>query len=166
MTLLRAQLLVLAALLSAFGQGRPKAEGPDPLCGYFQAVLREAPTNFVGLRGKPMEGYSIPLWQGKLKAPGSTSCQVTEKSYVCSLGFRPDQAKGKREFEALAQRVLACFPGWRIQSARGNDSWTFALLREEMLMAVDFECLQDCSFKKDPRPELFLRVQYRRSVVP
>lgn len=66
------------------------------------------------------------MWEGKLKAPGATSCEATETGYSCSLGARPVVAKGKQEFLALTRKIAACFPGWRVTASKQdaeNLSW-------------------------------------------
>ncbi|HXE89879.1 MAG TPA: hypothetical protein VNK82_02850 [Terriglobales bacterium] len=157
MRLLRAQLLVLAVLLSASGQDAQKAEARDPLCGYFESVLREAPTRFAALRGQPLEGFTA-MWEGKLKAPGAASCEASEQGYFCSLGFRPDPAKGKREFVALAKRARACFPAWKAEETREESQWRFILAHEKTRLSVDFSGLVPSGDEEDEQPELTLSV--------
>ena len=158
MPFLRAHLLLLAVFLPAYGQGTPKAAaGPDALCAYFEAVLREAPTRFVALRAKPVEGFT-PMWEGKLKAPGSTECDVSEQGYFCSLSFRPDKVKGKREFSALARRAQACFPGWTAQNERDASDWRFILSHEKTRVSVDYSGMVPSGDEEDEQPELTLSV--------
>ncbi|HSA92353.1 MAG TPA: hypothetical protein VLE48_05025 [Terriglobales bacterium] len=158
MSLPRTQLLLLALLISAHGQGTPKAApGPDALCTYFEAVLREAPAKFAALRGKPIEGFT-PMWEGKLKAPGATGCEASEQGYFCSLGFRPDQAKGKREFAALGKRARACFPGWTAEDSRDESAWRFVLARDHTRVSVDYSGLVPSGDEEDEQPELTLSV--------
>ena len=126
-------LAVAAVVLPATG-GDPK----DALCTFFDDALKEAPTKFVALRGKPIEGYS-PMWEGKLKAPGAGSCEVSETGYSCSLGARPNVAKGKREFLALTRRVQACYPGWKVtRNDRDTLSWTWNIRRGKNMISVEY----------------------------
>ncbi|MGH9509073.1 MAG: hypothetical protein ACRD2Q_04330 [Terriglobales bacterium] len=155
---MRAALVGVVVLLSAYTQANSKTlAARDTLCAYFEAVLREAPTGFVALRGKSLEGYGVPVWEGKLKPPSGTRCQATDTRYVCSLGFRPDKARGKREFDALALRALACFPGWRTQTERTNTYWIFVLSREKTRVGITYERL-DSDDGEDRQPELWLNV--------
>jgi hypothetical protein len=163
---LRAQLVIAFVLLSTSAQDELKPPAPTrhALCQYFDAVLREAGANFAALRGQPLKGYDIPVWEGRLKPPGGTLCKATEKSYVCSLGVRPDKAKGKREFDLLAFRTLACFPGWSTRTARSDFYWSFVAHQGKLRVSVDYLHLDSGSMRLDSpedaknQPELWLTV--------
>lgn len=108
------------------------------MCKFLDDVLKEAPTKFTALRGKPMEGYS-PMWEGKLKAPGAMSCEATETGYNCSLGARPLVAKGKQEFLALTRKVAACFPGWKVtRNERSALSWNWNIRSGKNMISVEY----------------------------
>lgn len=126
--------LAVAGAVSPAAGGDPK----DTLCTFLDDVLKEAPTKFAALRGKPMEGYS-PMWEGKLKAPGATSCEASEAGYSCSLGARPNLAKGKREFLALTRRVQACYPGWKVtRNDREAQSWLWNIRSGKNMISVEY----------------------------
>ncbi len=126
-------LLAAAAVLPATGGGQK-----DALCTFLDDVLKEAPTKFVALRGKPMEGYT-PMWEGKLKAPGASSCEASETGYSCSLGTRPQVAKGKKEFLALTRRVQTCYPDWKVtRNERDTLSWNWNIRRGQNMISVEY----------------------------
>ncbi|MGH9575985.1 MAG: hypothetical protein ACRD3R_01010 [Terriglobales bacterium] len=132
--LLLLPLLLIAAAASPAAGGEPR----DAMCTFFDAVLKEAPTSFAALRGKPMEGYT-PMWEGKLKAPGATSCEVSETGYSCSLGARPMVAKGKQEFQTLTRRVAGCYPGWKVtRNERDTLSWSWNIRSGNNMISVEY----------------------------
>ena len=159
MSSLKAQLVIVLVFLTCTAQEARKPPNKDALCLHFDGVLQEAGTKFVALRGKAISGYSVPLCEGTLKPPGGTRCQVTEKSYHCSLGARTDRAKGKQEFEGLAFRTLACFPRWQTRMVRNDSYWGFFASQDKLRVSVVYERL-DSEDAKHP-PELWLSVFIR-----
>jgi hypothetical protein len=147
-------LLVFVGLSPAAGSER------DAMCVFLDAVLKEAPTNFAALRGKPMDGYS-PMWEGKLKAPGATSCEATETGYNCSLGSRPVVAKGKQEFLALTRKVAACFPGWKVtRNDRDTLAWNWMIRSGKTQISVEYVDITAMGDEEegDTGPELMVGV--------
>ncbi len=126
--------LAVAAPVSPAANGDQK----DALCTFFDDALKEAPTKFVALRGKPIEGYT-PMWEGKVQAPGSTSCEASETGCSCSLGARSNVAKGKREFLALTRRVHACYPGWKVtRNEHDMLIWAWNIRRGKNMISVEY----------------------------
>jgi len=129
-----ARLLVMLLVLTAAATAGER----DPLCKFLDDVLKDAPNKFVALRGKRMEGHS-PMWEGKLKAPGATSCEATETGYSCSLGARPVVARGRQEFLALTRKIAACYPGWKVMGKSPDpQSMTWNLRNGNTMISVEY----------------------------